>query len=176
MRCKSDRALRGFRVWQFLQDTGGAHAVEFAIVFPVFVLLACVAIEVGLVLFTQSNLNYAARDAARLIRTGQIQSGGGESAFTSKICSDTNSALITCSKLQYNVQSGNSFDALDPSVQTDRNGNMANTQFSPGGPSSNVLVQVGYPLPCLVPLACNYIGSHGTLLLVSTIAFENENY
>jgi len=141
---------RRFPLARFLHHTGGANAVEFALISPVFILLLFVSVELGLTLFTQSNLNYATRGAARLILTGQVQSGGGVSMFTSRLCSDVGS-LIPCSSLEYNVQSGSSFSALSPTVQTNSSGDMTNTQFSPGSAGSDVLVQVGYPLPCTPP-------------------------
>ncbi len=172
-----ERLARGFPLARFLRHSSGANAVEFALVAPVFLLLLCISVELGLILLTQSNINYATRDAARLIMTGQVQTGAGESVFTNKMCGDA-SVLITCSNLEYNVQSCTSpcFSSLNATVQTNSNGKMASTQFSPGGPGSDVLVQVGYPFPCIVPVACNYIATKGTLLLVSTVAFQNENY
>jgi Flp pilus assembly protein TadG len=171
----ADQFARQFPLAGFLRDDGGAHAVEFAIVSPVFILLICVSVELGLVLLTQSNINYAARDASRLIMTGQVQTGAGESLFTNKVCSDVN-VLISCPSLQYNVQSGSSFAELNAAVVANSSGNMTTTGFSPGGPGSDVVVQVGYSFPCVVPIACNYIGTNGKLLLVSTVAFQNENY
>lgn len=160
---------------RFLRHSGGAHAIEFAIVSPVFILLICVSVELGLVLLTQSNINYAARDASRLIMTGQVQTGAGESLFTNKVCSDV-SVLISCSSLQYNVQSGSAFANFNATVVANSSGDMSTTGFSPGGPGSDVLVQIGYSFPCIIPIACNYISTNSKLLLVSTIAFQNENY
>jgi Flp pilus assembly protein TadG len=171
----TEQLARGFLLARFLRHTGGAHAIEFALVSPVFILLICVSLELGLILITQSNINYATRDASRLIMTGQVQTTGGQSAFTSRACGDV-TFLISCSNLQYNVQSGASFADLNAAVQTDGNGNMTNAQFSPGGPGSDVLVQIGYSFPCIIPVACNYLAKNGTLLLVSTVAFQNENY
>jgi Flp pilus assembly protein TadG len=170
-----ERCARRLPFAQFLRHDGGAHAVEFAIVSPVFILLICIAVELGLVLLTQSNINYATRDASRLIMTGQVQTGGGESVFTNKICGDVN-VLITCSSLQYNVQSGGAFSDLNGTVVANSSGNMTTTGFSPGGPGSDVLVQVGYAFPCIIPIACSHIGTNGKLLLVATVAFQNEDF
>jgi Flp pilus assembly protein TadG len=178
VRCKwtaMEALVRGLPFARFLRHDGGAHAVEYAIVAPVFILLICMSLELGSVLLVQSNINYATRDAARLILTGQVQTGGGVSAFTNKLCGDVN-VLITCSNLEYNVQSAGTFSALNATVQTNSSGQMTNTQFSPGGPGSDVLVQVGYPFPCIIPIACNYISTNGNLLLFSTVALQTENY
>jgi len=50
------------RLWA---DRGGASAVEFAIVLPVFMLLVLGAMSVALLTFSVSSLNYAVEDAAR---------------------------------------------------------------------------------------------------------------
>jgi Flp pilus assembly protein TadG len=178
VRCKwmwMERLARDLPLARFLRHIGGAHAVEYALISPVFILLICMSLELGAVLLVQSNINYATRDAARLILTGQVQTGGGVSAFTTKLCGDVN-VLITCSNLEYNVQSASTFSALNATVQTNSSGQMTNTQFSPGGPGSDVLVQVGYPFPCIIPVACNYIATNGNLLLVSTVALQSEDY
>jgi Flp pilus assembly protein TadG len=54
----------------------GTTAVELAFVGPPFLLLLAAIFELGLTLTAQSLLNGAARDAARLIRTGQVQTQG----------------------------------------------------------------------------------------------------
>jgi len=178
VRCKwiaITRVVHALPLARFLRHIGGAHAVEFAIVAPAFILLLCIVMELGAVLLTQSNINFATRDASRLIMTGQVQTGAGESVFTDKACSDV-SVLISCTSLQYNVQSASAFSDLNATVVPNSSGNMSTTGFSPGGPGSDVLVQIGYSFPCIIPVACSYIATSGKILLVSTVAFQNENY
>lgn len=50
---------------RFRADRGGASAVEFAIILPVFVLLVMGSISVAMLIFSVSSLNYAVEDAAR---------------------------------------------------------------------------------------------------------------
>jgi len=162
-------------LFKVARDRRGAVLVEFALVSPVFFLLTFASIDFGMILLTQSSINFAIRDASRLIMTGQVQTGGGQSVFTSRVCSDVGS-LIPCSSLQYNVQSGSTFSGFNATVVANSSGNMSTTGFSPGGPGSDVLVQIGYPYTCIIPIACNYISNNGKFLLVSTVAFQNENY
>ena len=56
-------ARQGWR--RFWADRGGASAVEFAIVLPVFILLVLGSISAALLTFSVSSLNYAVEDAAR---------------------------------------------------------------------------------------------------------------
>src|SRR5580704_17162023 len=91
-----------------LRNQEGITAIEFAFVGPPFLLLLAAIFEVGLTLTTQSLLDGAARDAARLIRTGQAQSQGSPiTAFQSLLCSEV-SSLISASdcatKIVFEVQ------------------------------------------------------------------------
>jgi len=153
----------------------GAVAVEFALVGPIFLLLVVMILELGLVQITQSNLDFATDDAARLIRVGTIQTGGGSTAFRARICADVG-ALIPCGAIQYNVQAGNSFGGLNSTIQTNAGGDMVNTQFTPGTPGQYVLVQVGYNRNFLMAWAGSFLGSNNKRLLMSTVAFQNEIY
>ncbi len=79
--------MRKFR--HIARDAKGALAVEFALVAPIFLLLLLVIVELGLTLTTQSLLDGATRDAARLIRTGQVQSQNSPiTTFQTLLCSD----------------------------------------------------------------------------------------
>ena len=65
------------------RDDDGAVAIEFALVGSTFLLLVCMTFELGLMLFTQSVLNDAARDGARLIRVGQASTSD---IFIAQVC------------------------------------------------------------------------------------------
>lgn len=156
---------------RLLRDSAAAAAVEFAIIGSMFLLLVCMMVEVDLIMFTQSVLDNAARDAGRLIQTGQVQAAGGAATlFTNQLCSDVGT-LIPCAKLQYNVQSAASFSALNTTV-TSSNGTMTGTGFSPGTSGQDVLVQVGYYRPTIIPWTAKYL--YGNRLLISTVAFQND--
>jgi Flp pilus assembly protein TadG len=159
---------------RLVRNQRGAALVEFAIVAPVFLLLLSGVIENGVVLFTQSLLDNATRDAARLIQTGQVQQGGGVSAFTTKLCNDV-TGYIPCGSLQYNVQAGATFGSLNVTV-TNNNGNMGTQGFNAGAPSSDVAVQVAYNRPYIIPLVGQYMSVNGSTMLVSTVIFQNEPY
>lgn len=65
------RRRRGFRL--FVRNKRGASAVEFAIVAPVFFMLMFTTFEVGWFYFVNSTLDSAVMNAARVLRTGQVQ-------------------------------------------------------------------------------------------------------
>jgi Flp pilus assembly protein TadG len=159
---------------RFLRHDQAAAAIEFAIGGSVFFLMICMIIEVDLIIFTQSVLDNATRDAARLIRTGQVQNAGGATTmFTQRLCTDVGT-LIPCSKIQYNVQSGTAFSSLNATVKINGSGTMKNTQFTPGTSGQDVLVQVGYYRPTIIPWLQTYLSNNE--ILISTVAFQNDPY
>jgi Flp pilus assembly protein TadG len=154
----------------------GAAALEFALIAPFFIFFISVVFDLGLTLFTQTLLNNAARDAARLIETNQ---SGGSAAFATKLCNDME-GMVPCGSLQYYVQSANSFAAMNASVQTSGGNLKFNGTFSPGSPGQEVVVQVAYNRPTIIPWAVPYLNgpdvviSNASNLLVSTVSFQNE--
>jgi Flp pilus assembly protein TadG len=158
-----------------MRDNHAGPAIEMAIVGPVFSLLLAIVVELGVVLLTQSVLDTATLNASRLILTGQVQTGGGASAFTTALCNGT-TPLIPCASLQINVQASTAFANFNPVLQTDGQGNMINTQFTPGTPGQAMLVQVGYNRTYLIAWVGSVLGIKNASLLVSTAVFQNEPY
>ncbi len=124
-------------------------------------------LELGLVLFTQSVMDNALRDAARLIRTNQASSS---STFVNAVCSEIGTVLISsCStNLQYYVASAGSFTSL-----TAKTGTLPNT-YTAGSTASDMLAQIAYKRTTIIPWAAKFLGN--TDLLISTVAFQNEPY
>ncbi len=156
----------------------GAAAIEFAMVGPLFVFLMSVAFDLSLILFTQSILNQAAVTASRIIMTNQT--GGSATSFSTALCNNV-SGLIPCGDLQYYVQSANAFSSMSASVVTGGSGNLKNAgTFSAGSPGQDVVIQVAYNRPTLIPWALEYINGTGAVsskssnLLVTTVTLQNE--
>jgi len=152
---------------RLVRDTRAAAAIEFAMVGSIFLLLVCMTLELGLVLFTQSVMDNALRDAARLIRTDQASSS---STFVSAVCKEVGTVLITsCStNLQYYVATASSFKSL-----TAKTGTLPNT-YTAGSSATDMLAQIAYKRPTLIPWTTQFLGSSD--LLISTVAFQNEPY
>jgi Flp pilus assembly protein TadG len=174
----------GKRAWlfgRFLRARGGVTLVEFALVAPLFLLLTFAIVDNGLVLFTQSILDNATREAARQIRIGQVQLTGdttGSGLFKTTLCRNLGN-YIPCSSVQWRVQSvssAGSFSSVSSTVTANGSGQMATTGFSPGTAQSFVLVQVGYTQRYFIPFLNHIAGATGNLLLVSNVAFQNEHY
>ena len=189
--------MRMFR--RLVHDTRGITAVEMAFVGPPFLLLLVAIFELGLTLTTQSVLDGAARDAARLIRTGQVQSQGSPmTTFQNLLCSEVSSVISAsdcANKIIFEVQVFSGFGSVSftPCTQTSsQTGNGTVCSFTPGTGGNIVGVQVSYPRPFIVPWvgACLSGGTcwvglgtangnspgTGNITLTSTVIFQNEPF
>jgi Flp pilus assembly protein TadG len=173
-------------------------AVEMAFVAPPFLLLLLAIFELGLTLTTQSALDGAARDAARLIRTGQVQTQGNPiGTFQNLLCTKMSSLMTISecnSKVIFAVQVFASFGAVSftpCTLNANQTGNGTVCQFSPGTGGQIVGVQANYPRPFIVPWVggCLSGGScwaggtttgsgsgTGIAVLTSTVIFRNEPF
>ena len=171
-----------------LTDESGLAAVEWAFVGPMFLLLLLAIIDLGLTFTTQATLDGAARDAARLIRTGQVSEAGNTvSTFQNQLCSEMTMFMTTAS-CQTNV----TIDVVTVSGTTDFSTLPAFTNcydstatpppvctFHPGGASDLVGVQVTYERAFLVPWVGTLLGNSANpqhMRLQSTIVFRNEPF
>src|SRR5215211_9542134 len=85
---------KAFRV--FRRNRRGSAAVEFALVAPVFFALLFAIIETALVFFANQVLETVTQDSARMIMTGQAQTGGfSQSQFKTFVCGKI-SVLFDC--------------------------------------------------------------------------------
>jgi Flp pilus assembly protein TadG len=155
----------------------GNVTVEAAMILPPFLLLFLAILELGFMVYVQTVLDGAARDAARLIRTGQVQASADPlSAFRTQLCAEM-SAIVGCTSLVFNVQSFTSFGTVTFDTQRDAGGNMTSTSFSPGAGGSYVAVQVTYVRPFITAYVGQYLGGASqSAFLSSTVVFRNEPF
>lgn len=190
------RILRKFR-----RDAGGSILIEMAMVGPIFFLLIGAIVELGITLFTQSVLDGAARDAARLIRIGAVQSQTSPiTAFQDQLCTELGLlVLANCSGansvVQFSVQTFSNFGTVSFPVcnqNANQTGNGTPCPFQPGTAGQIVGVQVTYKrhfiIPwvgqCLTGGTCWLIGGNGlggragtgAATMVSTVVFKNEPF
>lgn len=177
----------------------GEVLIEFAMVAPLLFLLLLTIIDLGLMLTTQSLLDGAARDAARLIRTGQVQTTASPIAtFQNLLCADMSPIMSTAtcqSQVIFEVQVFSDFGAVSftPCTRSeDESGSGTACSFAPGIASQIVGVRVTYNRPFIIPWvgACLTGGScwfglgtvggtsTGTNVapLTSTVVFRNEPF
>src|SRR5260221_12476126 len=164
---KTDAAARGQPMrmpWQFLRDDGGSVAVEMAIVGPPFILLMLTIVEMALTIVAQSALDGATRDAARLLRTGQIASAGSVNdqvaLFQRALCNNLSTLLsqATCDdNVIFDVEplsgfGGMTFQHVPPCTHNaNSTGSGVACPFNLGNSGQIVGVQVRYWRPFIVP-------------------------
>lgn len=172
----SDNKPRGWG--RFLRATNGAAAVEFAMVAAPFLFTMFAVLEVAMIFFGSSALEGGVQEAARLIRTRQLQTAGqGVAEFRTRLCQDA-IGLISCgAKLNVDVRTYPQFADADLTPPVDAQGNPLAGQFNPGGPGDVVVVRVYYVWDVYTPFLgaiLGNVGSTNSRLLLSTAAFRNE--
>jgi Flp pilus assembly protein TadG len=178
--------------------SSGATGVEFAIVAPPLILLLLTIVDLGMMLTTQSLLDGAARDAARLIQTGQAQSQANpKSTFQNLLCSDMTPIMSTTacqSDLIFEVQVFPDFSSVSftPCTQNTDSTQPGYCAFNAGTATQIIGIQVTYNRPFLVPWVQACLGGGtcwfgagttdgttpgtSTVPLVSTVIFRNEPF
>ncbi|HEU0061055.1 MAG TPA: TadE/TadG family type IV pilus assembly protein [Hyphomicrobiaceae bacterium] len=186
-RCR--RAIELLRRWQAAQS--GATAIEFGMVALPFVLLLFGILSVCLYFFTTFTLENAVWQAARAIRTGQVQQSQGDytaattnddrkKLFKKAMCAKAPSFFNCLGKAVVIVQSNANFGSIvEPKCAT--NGVMAEeatAAFDPGNASSVVLVTVCYPWDFGGKLPFIRLGNlqNGALLMQASVTFRTEPY
>jgi Flp pilus assembly protein TadG len=179
-----------------LRRFGRSHrasaAVEFALVAPVFFALLFAIIETALMFFASQVLETITQNGARMISTGQAQTGQvascavagvstpcTQASFKTYICSQI-PALFSCTNLYVDVESYPAFSSINLSSQIDASNNFIsnNMQYNPGSSGQIVVVRLFYPWQLFVTgLGYNISNlSSNQRLLVATAAFQNEPY
>jgi Flp pilus assembly protein TadG len=159
----------------------GVAAVEFAMVALPFMLLMVGVGEIAMIGFGQANLNYAAAETARQIRTGQTQTDGTDySQVRTALCQQLNSIMtLNCGNLYLDVKSFDSFVNAQ-NANPVQNGAFSDQGFGfqPGAPSDIVVVRAFYRWKLLTPMFGSVFSNigNGERLLVSTLMFRNEPF
>ena len=183
------RALALARRWR--KDDSGVTAIEFAFVAMPFILLLFGIMSVCLYYFADFSTENATWQAARAMRTGQLQQSQG--AYSSAVTTDDRKKIFKkafcdrvplfpdCqSKVIVIVQSNSGFGTISqPSCTT--GGTLINDSmaaFNPGVASSVVLVTVCYPWEFGGKLPMFRLGNlqGGALLMQASAAFRTEPY
>jgi Flp pilus assembly protein TadG len=176
------RLVRLLRRWLVTLDDCGAAAIEFGIVGASFVLMMLASFEFGYMLFVQSVLDNAARDAARLVRTGQAQeSANAQTTFQTLLCNEVGS-LIGCGNILYQALVFNDWTSAQTSVnngvtRNPQTGALQSAGFSAGTAGQIMVVTVTYNYPFITPWIGGLLGNGtNSAFLQSTVVFQNEPY
>lgn len=174
-----------FKFWgKFLKNWAGDEdattAIEFSLLIIPYLMLSLGIIELALMFTSASLLEAATGNAARMIRTGQLQqSGSADPAadFRDALCSNL-VALISCDNVVIEVQRMDSYTDYSSMQPTfDENGNMVSSGFDVGGSNDKLLIRTSYRYEMITPLVGQLLnGPDGSTLFISTIVLQTEPY
>ena len=162
-------------------DEAGSPAVEFALVFPIFVGVVLATLQAGSIFLVKAFFESGAEAAARVVLTNQT--GGLTAAqFQTEICNQL-TGLFTCGELTVELEpmpaGTTNISALLPTF--DSRGNVVGTPAVDVGASAapsctDMLLVVMYPWPVYGgPLGLNFSNmGNGKMLMTSTQVFRTE--
>jgi hypothetical protein len=170
-------------VSRFHRCERGATALEFIAVAPILMVILLATLEISMIYFAQSNLEYITEEGMRLVLTNQANSLT-QTQFNSAICSKV-IALFNCSNLIISLQTApTSVSGISAALpQFDTTGKLVSSsvQFSIPQPSAGtqepiMMLVVMYQWPVISgPLGFNFGNlANGNYLLASTQVFQIE--
>ncbi len=149
----------------------GVVAVEMAMVGLPFMLVLFAVIELGYNLFIGTMLDIGVDEAARQIRTGQVQESDNPlGTFNSILCARM-STMLPCSELIVDAKNFTSFSGTTDFAAPDA----GVTTFLPGSAGDIIVVRVAYPWNFNTPLVADAMTSY-TGNIVSSSVFRNEPF
>ncbi len=165
---------------RYRRDQTGASAVEFALVAAPFMVLLVGLLEVCLIFISTTTLEHGAAEAARRVRTGELQSSGASADAFKQIVCDNTFGLIDCGeRLKVDVRVFDSFgttsgdDPLADGTLSDED-----MEFDAGVGSDIILARVFYEWNIITPVIGRPMSnmSENRRLLQASVAFRNEPF
>ena len=173
--------LRG-ALTRFARGRGGSTAVEFAMLALPFLGLLFGIIELGMIYLVSTTLDNATTDAARQIRTGQLQLAGGatSTSFATVVCNEMSWLGSNCtSNLSVDVRTFSTFSSTNIAEPiTAGKFSSSSLLFQMGNAGDIVLVRTFYPWTLVTPLLDGSVANlgNGQMLIESATTFRNEPY
>ena len=176
---RNDR-LRRFKERLRTHSNTGSAIIEFAFIAPVFFLLLFAILEIGIIYFAQSTVQYGTNDIARMVRTGQTSAQGvTQATVRQRVCDDI-APLVPCDgDLSVDIEAFPTFAGVNFSNPLGPTGSMNSmNNYNPGTACTVVLVRVFYAWPVFTPLLTPFLSNMAGSkhLLYSAAAFRNEPY
>jgi len=163
------------------RDETGSPAVEFALVFPLFLAVVLATLQAGTIFLVKAFFESSAEEAARVVLTNQTGSLSA-TQFQNAICNQLTS-LFNCGELVVELEAlptgTTNLTTLLPTF--DSRGNLVGTPTvdvgaNAGAPGTDMLLVVMYPWPVYGgPLGLNFSNmGNGKMLMLSTQVFRIE--
>jgi Flp pilus assembly protein TadG len=162
-------------------DETGSPAVEFALVFPIFIGIVLATLQAGSIFLAKAYFESGAEEAARVVLTNQVDSLTA-AQFQTEICNQL-TALFNCGEVTVELEplpaGTTNLSAMLPTF--DSHGNLVGTPTVDVGansavPGTDMLLVVMYPWPVYGgPLGLNFANmGNGKMLMTSTQVFRIE--
>ena len=167
---------------RFRKNQDGSAAIEFAMIAAPFLYLLMAIFETGFMLFSEYVIENGTAQAARMIRTGQIQTQSmSQNSFKTLVCGNLASFLDCNNKLYVDVRKWTAFADITSSDPIGSNGELSsqakNGGFDPGGPMDVITVRVYYVWDLMTPgISMLNNLANGRRVLTAGAAFRNEPY
>lgn len=176
---------------RIIKKDKGVTAIEFAMIAPIFFFLMFAIMEVMLIFFVNTILEESVAEEARLVRTGQAQSGTSpisQSDFKQAIC-DKMFGMVDCDTRLFvmvqnfgsTVPSGALATPWDDGVLTI--GSSTDEPYETSAAGDFVIVRAYYLWPLITPGLTSALSDYGdstygsyNKILVATSAFRNEPF
>lgn len=174
---------------RFLKDEGGATAIEFGLIGPVFFAMMFGIMELAMIYFAQQQLEQALHDAARTVMTGQIvnadgtYSADGTGTLKQRVCSRI-FGLIDCNRLSVELRTYGTFAASRAETTQNRYQTLAQTptETTPttkGNQIVTIRAVFAYPMffASFLPMFAEMeVDGRQRRVLIAVRSFRNEPY
>jgi Flp pilus assembly protein TadG len=162
-------------------DESGSPAVEFALVFPVFIAIVLATLQAASIFLVKAFFESAAEQAARVVLTNQTESLT-KAQFQTEVCNQL-TALFSCAQVIVELEplptGTTNLSSMLPTF--DSKGNLVGTPAidvgaNAGASGTDMLLVVMYPWPVYGgPLGLNFANmGNGAMLMTSTQVFRIE--
>ena len=163
-------------------DEAGSPAVEFALVFPIFIGVVLATLQAGTIFLVKAFFESGAEQAARVVLTNQATGTMTAAQFKAEICNQL-TALFNCGQVTVELEpmptGTTNISTLLPTF--DSHGNLVGTPTvdvgaNAGAAGTDMLLVVMYPWPVYGgPLGLNFSNlGNGKMLMTSTQVFRIE--
>lgn len=179
---------------EFKSEEWGIFSIEFALIMPLLVMMMFGTIEIGLIMFTQSLMEGALRDASRYGITGQVIDDEDRLTTIKKVISSRTVGLVNMDTAKIDVLSypnfgkigtgeafldgnGNAQYDVGETFTDENDNNVWDADIGSAGAGNAgdvVLYRIQYDWPLISNYMDSFIGDSGKLPLSASVAVRNE--
>jgi Flp pilus assembly pilin Flp len=164
---------------RILDDEQGVAALEFALLAPIFFAMLSVLIDLSIFFTVRAVVDNAVDNAARAVRLGVLQVNDGGAGFKKALCSKL--VIINCNGFSYSVQVPSNLGSVDTTPALNKNGQLKDQSYDPGGPDDVVVVTIVYVHHFIIPYVADIFGDNGlndpmVRPIISFLVVKNEPF